>query len=96
MFYLWKCFSRKKKYWGFTTTDDYPEGRGVTSFSFLVKEEMLRAKERVKKKSLSLSFRMRYEIPDYPCWAQPQDSPWAEARRFMPMSSWLCPVGFCF
>lgn len=34
------------------TTGDYPEGRGVTSFSFLVKEEMLRAKERVKKKKI--------------------------------------------
>lgn len=44
-----KVFQQEKKYWGFMTTGDYPKGRGVTAFSFLVREEMLCAKEIVTK-----------------------------------------------
>lgn len=44
-----EAFQQEKKYWGFTTTGDYPAGRGVTAFSFLVREEMPCAKEIVTK-----------------------------------------------
>lgn len=72
------------------TTGDYPEGRGVTSFSFLVKEEMLRAKERVKKKkSLFLSFRMGMRYLIICAGLSTRTAQGAEVRRFMPMSSWL-------
>lgn len=72
------------------TTGDYPEGRGVTSFSFLVKEEMLRAKERVKKKnhySYPSEWGMRYLI--ICAGLSTRTAQGAEVRRFMPMSSWL-------
>lgn len=45
-----KAFQQEKNIWReFTTTVDYPKGRGVTAFSFLIRENMLDGEEIVTK-----------------------------------------------
>lgn len=45
-----EAFQQKKNIWReFMTTGDYPESRGATVFSFLIREKMLDADEIVTK-----------------------------------------------